>query len=90
MRRFFHQQALRGSFLEVFFFQFNPNALSEMNQIWIDSSVCIDGAMLKILVLCISWFARKLAHRQTDRRTNGHGTYISVFFPMKKALKNNS
>ena len=82
MRRFFHQPALRGSVFRGFF-QFNPNALSEMNQIWINSSICLDGATLKILVLCVSWFARKLAHRQTD----GHGKYISVFFPMKKALK---
>ena len=68
MRRFFHQPALQGSVFRGFF-QFNPNALSEINQIWIDSSVCIDGATLKILVLCVSWFARKLAHRQTDGRT---------------------
>ena len=39
--------------------------------------------MLKILVLCISWFARKFAHRQTDR----HGDNISVFVPMKKSAK---
>ena len=73
-------------FLEVFF-KFNPNASSEMNQFWIDSSICIDGATLKMLLLCVSWFARKLAHRQTDSQTDGHGEYISVFFPMKKALK---
>ena len=29
-----------------------------------------DGAMLKILVMCVSWFARKLVYRQTDRRTD--------------------
>ena len=79
MRRLFHQPACGSRFLE-FFFQFNPNASSELTQIWTDSSVCIDGAMLKILALCVSWFARKLAHRQTDGRTDGHGKYISVFF----------
>ena len=54
-----------------------------MNQIWIVSSICIDRATLEILFPCVSWFARKLAHRQTDR----HGDNISIFFPMKKALK---
>ena len=49
-----------------------------MNQIWIVSSIFLDGATQKILVLRVSWFARKLIHRQMD---------ISVFFPMKKALK---
>ena len=44
--------------------------------------------MLKILVLCVLWFARKLVYRRTDGRTDGHGDNISVFFPMrKKALK---
>ena len=57
MMRFFHQPALRGSVF-IGFFQFNPKALSEMNQIWTDSSICIDEATLKILVLCVSWFAR--------------------------------
>jgi len=43
---------------------------------------------VKILVLCVSWFARKLVYRRTDGRTDGHGDNISVFFPMrKKALK---
>ena len=43
---------------------------------------------MKILVLCVSWFARKLVYRQTDRQTDRHGENISVFFPMrKKALK---
>ena len=65
MKRFFHQPALRSSVFRGVF-QFNPNALSEMNQIWIDSSICIDGATLKSLVLCVSWFARKLAHGETD------------------------
>ena len=74
MRRFFHQPALRGSVFRDFFFQFNPNALTEINQIWKDSSACIDGATLKILVLCVSWFARKLAHRQTDGRTDTANT----------------
>ena len=55
-----------GSVFSVVFFKFNPDALSEMNQIWIVSSICIDGATLKIFVMCVSWFARKLAHRQTD------------------------
>ena len=83
MRRFFHQPALRGLVFRGFF-QFNPNALSEMNQIWIDSSVCIDGATLKILV-CVSWFARKLAHRQTDR----HGKYIYLrLFSDEKSAEN--
>ena len=31
--------------------------------------------------------ARKLAHRLTDRQTDRHGDNISVFFPLKKALK---
>ena len=30
----------------------------------------IDGAMLKILVLCVLWFARKLVYRRTDRQTD--------------------
>ena len=46
----------------VFFYKFNPSAFSEMNQIWIVSSICIDGATLKILVLCVSWFTRKLVY----------------------------
>ena len=59
-----------------------------MNQIWIVSRGSIDGAILKILVLCVSWFARKFVYRQTDRQTDRHGENISVFFPMrKKALK---
>ena len=57
--------ALWGSVFSVFF-SFNPNTLSEMNQIWIVSSICINGATLKILVLRVLWFSRKLAHRQTD------------------------
>ena len=45
--------------------------------------------MVKILVLCVSWFARKLVYRQTDRPTDRHGDNISVFFPMrKKSAKN--
>ena len=48
------------------FLYFIPNALLEMNQIWIVSSICIDKSTLKISVLCVLWFARKLAHRQTD------------------------
>ena len=54
----------------VVYYKFNPNALSEMNQNWIVSRRSIDGAMLKILVLCVSWFARKLVFRQTDRWTD--------------------
>ena len=50
--------------------QLNPNAVSEINQIWPVSSICIDGAMLKILALCVSWFARKLRDRRTDRQTD--------------------
>ena len=30
---------------------------------------------------------REKISSQTDRQTDGHGEYISVFFPMKKALK---
>ena len=62
-----------GSFLafySVVFYKFNPNALSELNQIWVDSRRSTDGAMVKILVLCVSWFARKLVYRQTDGRTD--------------------
>ena len=56
--------ALWGSVFSIFYL--NPKSLSEKNQIWIVSSIGIDGATLKILVLCVSWFARKLAHSQTD------------------------
>ena len=64
---------------------------SPTRQIWIDSRGSIDGGMLKILVLCVLWFARKLVYRRTDGRTDGHGDNISVFFPMrKKALKMDS
>ena len=65
MRRFF-------SLVFSVFSYFIPNALSEMNQIWIVSSICIDGATLTILVLCVSGFTRKLAPGQTDGRTDGH------------------
>ena len=50
---------------------------------WTDSSICIDGATLETLVLWVSWFARKLAHRQTDGRTR---RIHKRLFPMKKAL----
>ena len=36
------------SIFSMFFYKFNPNALSEMNQIWIVSRESIGGAMLKI------------------------------------------
>ena len=36
------------SVFSVVFYKFNPNALSEMNQIWNVSRKSIDGAMLKI------------------------------------------
>ena len=86
MRHFFHQPALWGSVFRGFF-QFNLNASSEMNQIWNDSSICIDGATLKILVLCVSWFARILAHRQTDRRTRQ--IHKRLFSDEKSAKKEN-
>ena len=78
MRRFF-------SLVFSVFLHFIPNALSEMNQIWIVSSTCLDGATLKILVLRVLWLAHKIGS-QTDRQTDGHGDIISVFFLMKKAL----
>ena len=55
----------------------------EMNQIWIFSSICIDGATL---LLCVSRIPRKLGDRQMDRQTDRHGDNISVF-PTKKAVK---
>ena len=73
MRRFFDQPALRGWVYRVFFN--------------LTRTLCRSNA--EFLVLCVSWFARKLAHRQKDR----HGEYISVFFHFflwKKTLKSNS
>ena len=65
--------ALWGSFI---YDNVIPKALSGTNQICIVCSISIDGATLRILVLCVSWFARKLTHGQTDgrthRRTDGH------------------
>ena len=73
-----------GTFLVFSVFSyFIPIALSEMNQIWIVSSICIEEVTLEIWALCVLWFARKLARRQTDR----HSDNISVFFLMKKAIK---
>ena len=77
------------SFLFFAFFIIFPNAWSKINQMWIVFSICIDGATLKMLFLCVLWFARKLAQtdRQTDKQTDTANTYISVFSPMKTALK---
>ena len=63
---------MRGFFSLVFsiLLHFIPNALSEMNLIQIVFSIVIDKATLKILVLCVSWFTRKLAHTRTDRQTD--------------------
>ena len=52
-----------------------------MNQIWIVSSICIDGATLKISGVCL--VVRKKLGSQTDR----HGDNISVFFPNEKSAK---
>ena len=60
-----HEALFSGSIFENFI----PNALSETNQIWIVSSISMVGAMLKILVLYVSWFTRKLTHGQTDAQT---------------------
>ena len=67
------QPALRGSVFRGYFLIY-PERFVGNEQIWIDSSICIDGATLKILVLCVSWFARKLAHRQTDRQMDTANT----------------
>ena len=83
MRRCFHQPACGTWFLESFFFQFNLNALSEMNQIWIDSSIFIDGATLNFG--SVRLMVREKISPQTDRLTDGHGEYISGLFPMKNA-----
>ena len=81
LEAWFHQPCAWGSVFSSFVL-FYPNALSEINQIWIVSSICIDGTTLKIVILCVSWFARKLTHRQTDTAN----TWAS-FFRWKSAKK---
>ena len=47
LKRFHQPSEARFKRFSKVFYKFNPNALSEMNQIWIVSR-SIDGAMLKI------------------------------------------
>ena len=54
---------LRGNSHEALFSECAPIALSEHTKFGLSSSKIIDGATLKMLVLCVSWFERKLMHR---------------------------
>ena len=55
VKAWFHQPCEAHFYrFRVFFYKLNPNALSEMNQIWNVSRKGIDRSMLKISVLYVS------------------------------------
>ena len=74
------------------FFKFYPRIVrNEPNLDCFQHNYYIEGATLESLVLCVSWFARKLTHGQTDRQTNrrtdrqtNRVINISFFSPRKK------
>ena len=76
---------MRRFFILVFcvFYSLSPTHGGKWKKIWIVSSIRIDWATLKILVLCVLCFARQLAHmdKQTWRK------HKRIFSDEKSATK---